>query len=97
MYVFFLVKPYLIKPPSDAVVLAGNSVEFHCRVGGDPAPDVLWRRVRGNMPLARVHILEDLSLRMESVVPEDEGEYRCDADNGVGTVTATATLTVNCK
>lgn len=34
---------------------------------------------------------------MESVVPEDEGEYRCDADNGVGTVTATAMLTVHCK
>ncbi|XP_068082136.1 roundabout homolog 2-like [Anabrus simplex] len=91
------VKPYLIRGPQDAVTLAGGSVEFQCRVGGDPLPDVLWRRTAGggNMPLGRVHILEDRSLRVESVVPEDEGEYSCEADNDVGTVTASATLTVH--
>lgn len=62
-------------------------------------PDVLWRRTAGagNMPLGRVHILEDRSLRLENVTPEDEGEYSCEADNAVGTVTASATLTVYCK
>lgn len=95
----FSVKPFLIKGPTDAISLAGNSVEFQCRVGGDPLPDVLWRRTAGagNMPLGRVHILEDRSLRLENVTPEDEGEYSCEADNAVGTVTASATLTVYCK
>ncbi|KDR13839.1 Roundabout-like protein 2 [Zootermopsis nevadensis] len=47
------------------------------------------------MPLGRVHILEDRSLRVESVILEDEGEYSCEADNAVGTVSASATLTVH--
>ncbi|KAJ9575392.1 hypothetical protein L9F63_025657, partial [Diploptera punctata] len=91
------VKPFLIRGPQDAVTLAGGSVEFQCLVGGDPVPDVLWRRTAGggNMPLGRVHILEDRSLRVEAVILEDEGEYSCEADNAVGTVTASATLTVH--
>jgi hypothetical protein len=93
------VKPFLIRGPQDAVIPAGGSVEFQCRVGGEPVPDVFWRRTAagGNMPLSRVHILEDRSLRVEAVIPEDEGEYSCQADNAVGTVTASATLTVHCK
>ena len=56
---------------------------FPCRVGGDPIPDVLWRRSAsgGNMPLDRVHILEDRSLRLDDITIEDEGEYSCEADN----------------
>jgi hypothetical protein len=93
------VKPFLIRGPQDAVTLVGGSVEFQCRVGGDPPPDILWRRTAGggNMPLGRVHILEDRSLRVEDVILEDEGEYSCEADNAVGTVTASATLTVHCE
>lgn len=93
------VKPFLIRGPQDAVTLVGGSVEFQCRVGGDPLPDILWRRTAGggNMPLGRVHILEDRSLRVEDVILEDEGEYSCEADNAVGTVTASATLTVHCE
>lgn len=66
-------------------------------MGGDPTPDVLWRRVGGNMPLGRVHILEDRSLRLEHVTAADAGEYSCEADNAVGSVSASATLTVHCK
>jgi hypothetical protein len=93
------VKPFLIRGPQDAVTLVGGSVEFQCRGGGDPLPDILWRRTAGggNMPLGRVHILEDRSLRVEDVILEDEGEYSCEADNAVGTVTASATLTVHCE
>lgn len=48
------------------------------------------------MPLNRVHILEDRSLRLEDVVLDDEGEYSCEADNAVGAISATGTLTVHC-
>ncbi|XP_055589407.1 protein sax-3 [Uranotaenia lowii] len=91
------VKPYLIRGPHDSTIVEGQSVTFQCRVGGDPMPDVLWRRSAsgGNMPLDRVHILEDRSLRLENVVPDDEGEYSCEADNAVGAISATGTLTVN--
>uniref|UniRef100_A0A182V3E7 Roundabout n=1 Tax=Anopheles merus TaxID=30066 RepID=A0A182V3E7_ANOME len=90
------VKPFLIRGPHDQTVVEGTSVTFQCRVGGDPMPDVLWRRSAsgGNMPLNRVHILEDRSLRLEDVVLDDEGEYSCEADNAVGAISATGTLTV---
>uniref|UniRef100_A0A182JQB0 Roundabout n=1 Tax=Anopheles christyi TaxID=43041 RepID=A0A182JQB0_9DIPT len=86
------VKPFLIRGPHDQTVVEGTSVTFQCRVGGDPMPDVLWRRSAsgGNMPLNRVHILEDRSLRLEEVVLDDEGEYSCEADNAVGAISATA-------
>ncbi|KAL7041295.1 hypothetical protein ACKWTF_000713 [Chironomus riparius] len=90
------VKPFLIRGPSNQSVVEGSSVTFQCRVGGDPIPDVLWRRSAsgGNMPLDRVHILEDRSLRVDNVIIEDEGEYSCEADNVVGAITATGILNV---
>lgn len=62
-------------------------------------PDVLWRRTAqgGSMPLGRVHVLEDRSLRLEHVVPEDAGIYSCEADNAVGSVVATGSLEVHGK
>lgn len=49
----FAVKPFLIRGPQNQTAVVGNSVTFQCRVGGEPVPDVLWRRTAsgGNMPL----------------------------------------------
>lgn len=46
------------------------------------------------MPLERVQILEDRSLRLDDVTMEDEGEYSCEVDNAVGSLTATGVLNV---
>lgn len=47
------------------------------------------------MPLGRVRVLEDRSLRLERVVLADEGRYTCEADNPAGALEASATLTVH--
>jgi Immunoglobulin I-set domain. len=78
-------------------VLEGQSVQFQCRVGGDPDPNILWRRDDGKMPIGRAQILDDRSLRIENVESADEGLYICDAENLVGSVSARASLTVHCK
>lgn len=72
-------------------------MEFACGVGGDPLPDVLWRRNApgGTMPLGRVRVLEDRSLRLERITLQDQGRYTCEADNPAGALTASATLTVH--
>ncbi|KAM3968343.1 roundabout homolog 2 [Aphomia sociella] len=90
------IKPYLITGPEDVVAQTEGSVTFQCRVGGDPLPDVLWRRTAGggNMPLGRVKVLDDRSLRLDNVILADEGEYICEADNSVGSVIASGYLTV---
>lgn len=51
----FTVKPFLIRGPQNQTAVVGNSVIFQCRVGGEPVPDVLWRRSAsgGNMPLRK--------------------------------------------
>ncbi|CAH1998252.1 unnamed protein product [Acanthoscelides obtectus] len=46
------------------------------------------------MPLGRVRVLEDRTLRLERVTLADQGVYTCDADNFAGAVTASAHLTV---
>ncbi|XP_017075898.2 roundabout homolog 2 [Drosophila eugracilis] len=91
------VRPFLIRGPQNQTAVVGSSVVFQCRIGGDPLPDVLWRRTAsgGNMPLRRVHVLEDRSLKLDDVTLEDMGEYSCEADNAVGGITATGILTVH--
>ncbi|KAL1497250.1 hypothetical protein ABEB36_008242 [Hypothenemus hampei] len=91
------VKPFMIRPPEDMVALVGSSVEFPCNVGGDPIPDVLWRRQApgGTMPLGRVRVLEDRTLHLEDITVMDQGRYTCDADNFGGAISASAFLTVH--
>ena len=91
------VRPHLIDAPADSTVLAGQSVDLACRVGGDPTPSVYWSRQNGRMPVGRIDLLPDKTLRIEQVQPQDEGRYVCEAENPVGNVTASATITVQCE
>lgn len=90
-------KPFFLSTPANQTILADQTAEFACRVGGDPPPEILWRRNDGKMPIGRAHILDDKSLRIERVTSQDQGTYICDAENGVGAISASATLTVHCE
>lgn len=57
----------------------------------------MWRRDDGKLPIGRVSIQNDNSLQIESVQPSDEGLYICVAENVVGSISAKASLVVNCK
>lgn len=48
-------------------MLAGGSVELRCGVSGDPPPSVYWRRQDGRMPVGRINVLPDKTLRIEQV------------------------------
>lgn len=79
------------------VALSGQKVVFECSVHGDPTPNVLWRREDGKMPIGRARILDDKSLLIDNVQTSDEGLYICDAENLVGSISARASLVVNCE
>lgn len=49
-----------------------------------------------SIKIDRVHVLEDRSLVLENVNLSDEGEYRCEADNVVGSVSAVGSLVIQC-
>lgn len=93
----YSVKPFFLSTPANQTILTDQTAEFACRVGGDPSPEILWRRNDGKMPIGRAHILDDKSLRIEKVTSQDQGTYICDADNAVGAISASATLTVHCE
>lgn len=37
-------KPFFNKEPTDLTVLTGQTVQFYCSVGGDPAPQIIWHK-----------------------------------------------------
>lgn len=87
----------MIRPPENITALVGSTVEFSCSVGGNPFPEVSWWRNSpgGSMPLGRVRVLEDRTLRLEDVTLKDEGRYTCDVGNPAGSLTASAILSVH--
>uniref|UniRef100_A0A8D3CE69 Uncharacterized protein n=1 Tax=Scophthalmus maximus TaxID=52904 RepID=A0A8D3CE69_SCOMX len=90
-----LERPTFVKRPSSVVVLADESVEFHCVVQGDPVPTSRWRKDDSELPKGRFEILEDHTLIVRQVTPSDEGSYTCVVENMVGKSEASATLTVH--
>ncbi|XP_037517477.1 protein sax-3-like [Rhipicephalus sanguineus] len=90
-------KPYFVRVPEDVTSLAEESVEFQCKVNGDPKPTVTWRRQDGKMPVGRAYVQEDKSLHIKNVALPDEGTYICESENIVGSVSASATLTVHSR
>lgn len=46
-------RPTFIKRPVNQVVLADDTVDFHCEVHGDPMPTTRWRKEEGELPRER--------------------------------------------
>nr|XP_043898115.1 roundabout homolog 1-like isoform X2 [Solea senegalensis] len=90
-----LERPTFVKRPNSVVVLAEESVEFHCVVQGDPVPTTRWRKDDSELPKGRFEILEDHTLIVRQVTSSDEGSYTCVVENMVGKSEASATLTVH--
>ncbi|XP_075675616.1 protein sax-3-like isoform X4 [Dermatophagoides pteronyssinus] len=97
LFKLFLVKPHFIIKPEDITALANEIAEIHCKVGGDPIPNVSWRREGGQISSQRASINENNSLRIVNVTEEDEGLYICQAENLVDRISHSATLIVHSK
>ncbi|KAM4015866.1 cell adhesion molecule 1 isoform 5-T5 [Anomaloglossus baeobatrachus] len=71
----------------------GEALELTCRTVGKPRPDkVTWVRVDDDLP---EHVLiEDEKLFISSLNKTDNGTYRCEASNSVGSSSADYTLYV---
>ena len=74
--------------------LNGEDIILDCEVGGDPNPTVLWHREDGTLPQGRTRI-QNGKLNIQNVTPKDEGVYVCEAQNTVGTISVSASLSVH--
>ena len=81
----------------DTVVQVETDVQFKCRVGGDPLPEVTWERIDGVLPMGRSQTLQDQGLVIHGALPQDEGVYVCQASNLVGSIKSSAGLIVHCE
>uniref|UniRef100_A0A8D1LAI8 Roundabout homolog 2 n=1 Tax=Sus scrofa TaxID=9823 RepID=A0A8D1LAI8_PIG len=87
-------RPTFLRRPINQVVLEEEGVEFRCQVQGDPHPTVRWKKDDADLPRGRYDIKDDYTLRIKKAMSTDEGTYMCIAENRVGKVEASATLTV---
>ena len=93
-FFFTIEPPYFVRHPSNQTVLAGQDVLLACQVGGDPQPDIHWRRKDLDINLDKVKIIQGQGLRIDSVHPSDEGLYICEASNVMGTISTLVSLKV---
>uniref|UniRef100_A0A3Q2VTY1 Roundabout, axon guidance receptor, homolog 2 (Drosophila) n=1 Tax=Haplochromis burtoni TaxID=8153 RepID=A0A3Q2VTY1_HAPBU len=87
-------RPTFLRRPINQVVLEEEMVEFRCQVQGDPQPNVRWRKDDIDVPRGRYYDKEDYVLRVKKASINDEGTFTCVAENRVGKLEASATLTV---
>ena len=89
--------PFFIEAPAEKTVKEGQTVVLKCTVDGYPQPRVTWSRERTTLPLGRYVTGPSNALILKDVKPEDTGIYSCSAENLLGSVNASAQLTVQCK
>uniref|UniRef100_A0A8C4F5G5 Roundabout, axon guidance receptor, homolog 2 (Drosophila) n=1 Tax=Dicentrarchus labrax TaxID=13489 RepID=A0A8C4F5G5_DICLA len=87
-------RPTFLRRPINQVVLEEETVEFRCQVQGDPQPNVRWRKDDVDVPRGRYYDKDDYVLRVKKASINDEGTFTCVAENRVGKLEASATLTV---
>uniref|UniRef100_A0A3Q2SQM3 Roundabout, axon guidance receptor, homolog 2 (Drosophila) n=1 Tax=Fundulus heteroclitus TaxID=8078 RepID=A0A3Q2SQM3_FUNHE len=86
-------RPTFLRRPINQVVLEEEMVEFRCQVQGDPQPNVRWKKDDIDVPRGR-YDKDDYVLRVKKASISDEGMFTCVAENRVGKLEASATLTV---
>ncbi|XP_015193166.2 roundabout homolog 4 isoform X1 [Lepisosteus oculatus] len=89
-----LERPIFTQKPQDVTAMVGGSVQFTCRVQGDPMPAVHWSRDQGLLPYGRYVVNSDHSLQIHYVTAQDAGRYTCIAANEVGSSSSSAVLSV---
>ena len=79
--------------PSNRTVIEGNSAVLFCNATGSPAPNVIWTKTGSNVTLSSSEML-----RLVNLTRADCGsEYKCKFMNNLGSVEASAVVTVHCK
>ena len=100
----FSVRPEISMNPEGLTRVEGQNVVFSCAVEGNPSPNVSWTKngqglnVATNSRLTASRANNNHNLTVTDVHRSDAGQYRCVANNSVGSSTSSAAiLEVYCK
>ena len=89
--------PSLLQAPVETTVNESQTASLKCTVDSNPPAHVTWSKQNSSLPVGR-HVVESSgALIVNNVRPEDEGFYSCRGENLLGSVNATAKLTVHCE
>ncbi|XP_068279715.1 tyrosine-protein kinase transmembrane receptor ROR2 isoform X1 [Nyctibius grandis] len=88
-----------LEPVNNITVVQGQTAILHCKVAGNPSPNVRW--LKNDAPVVqeprRIIIRKTdygSRLRIQDLDTTDTGYYQCVASNGMKTITATGVLFV---
>ena len=68
-----------------------------CSADGNPTPQIMWSKMNSLLPVGRHKVESSGALVLKDVRAGDEGVYSCEARNLLGSVNATARVTVQGK
>ncbi|XP_044180167.1 leucine-rich repeats and immunoglobulin-like domains protein 2 isoform X1 [Acropora millepora] len=94
VFVEVKVPPKITTNPLNERIEIGTNVTLTCEASGDPLPNITWTREG-----ATTNQLDNVigpSFHLVAVRLNDSGSYRCTAENGYGTVTVVASVSIIC-
>ena len=95
-FLLFLVSPRFQRRPTSLTTDVRSDVEFACDVYGNPPPLVTWLKNGEAIISSNYFQVSDGGRRLNilGLVPRDAGMYQCTAENEVGSIQASASLTI---
>ncbi|XP_015778154.1 PREDICTED: striated muscle-specific serine/threonine-protein kinase-like isoform X2 [Acropora digitifera] len=89
-----LSEPSLLQRPVETTVNETKTAILKCTVDGNPTPKISWFKQNSLLPVGRHAVEPSGALIVRDVKPGDDGVYSCKAENLLGSVNASAKLTV---
>ena len=86
----------LLQRPVETTVNESQTAILKCVADGNPTPQVTWSKLNSSLPAGR-YAVSSSTLIVKDIRSEDDGVYRCRAENLLGSINATAKLIVQCK
>ena len=87
-------KPEFFIKPKKSITEVGKTVTLACGASGRPAPRIWWTKLQMDVPARRLFSLQYGHLIIVNVSKQDQGIYRCHAENVLGKILTSVQLTV---